>query len=80
MANEIDCVSVMVEHTQDVKFVKWHPVIPEYLFSCSYDDTIIVWGRSNQDAKSRYTESAFALKDADKRRNTSASSSSCSRA
>lgn len=29
-------------HSQDVKFVKWHPS-ENLLFSASYDDTIMCW-------------------------------------
>ena len=31
-------------HSQDVKFVLWHPRADNVLFSCSYDDSIKVWG------------------------------------
>ncbi len=39
---DFECVAVLQEHTQDVKFVKWHPN-EDVLISCSYDDTIRVW-------------------------------------
>ncbi len=41
---EFECVSMLDGHTQDVKFVSWHPRADNTLFSCSYDDTIKVWG------------------------------------
>jgi WD40 repeat protein len=36
---EFDCLSVLMEHSQDVKTVAWHPN-EELLASASYDDTI----------------------------------------
>lgn len=39
---EFSCTSVLTGHTQDVKFVKWHPIM-ELLFSSSYDDSIKCW-------------------------------------
>lgn len=36
---EFDCLSVLMEHSQDVKTVAWHPK-EELLASASYDDTI----------------------------------------
>ena len=36
---EFDCLSVLMEHSQDVKTVTWHPK-EELLASASYDDTI----------------------------------------
>ena len=41
---EFECVSMLDGHTQDVKFVTWHPRLDNVLFSCSYDDSIKVWG------------------------------------
>eukprot|EP00605_Chrysophyceae_sp_TOSAG23-4_P000766 GSChrysophyteH1.ASY1.ANO1.855.1 assembled CDS len=41
---EFECVSMLDGHTQDVKFVQWHQKMDNTLFSCSYDDTIMVWG------------------------------------
>ena len=40
--DEMDCVSVLTGHTQDVKFVRFNPA-NNNLYSCSYDDTIKVW-------------------------------------
>jgi WD40 repeat protein len=40
---EFECVSMLDGHSQDVKFVQWHPRQDNVLFSCSYDDTIKVW-------------------------------------
>jgi WD40 repeat protein len=37
-----ECVSVLPGHSQDVKFVRWHPY-EDILLSCSYDDTIRIW-------------------------------------
>lgn len=47
---EIECetVSVLQGHTQDVKFVTWHPS-ELILFSASYDDTIRVWAEDVED-------------------------------
>ena len=39
---DFECVAVLQEHTQDVKYVKWHPD-EDILISCSYDDSIRVW-------------------------------------
>lgn len=39
---EFECAAVASGHTQDVKFVKWHPYRNQ-LFSASYDDTIKSW-------------------------------------
>lgn len=41
--DEFECISVLQEHTQDVKFVKWHPTREGVLCSASYDDTIRLW-------------------------------------
>lgn len=40
--DEMDCVSVLSGHTQDVKFVRFCPTTNN-LYSCSYDDTIKIW-------------------------------------
>lgn len=42
---DFECVSVLHQHEQDVKFVSWHPN-RDLLFSASYDDTIRVWGEN----------------------------------
>lgn len=39
---DYECVAVASGHTQDVKFVKWHPE-NNLLFSASYDNTIKCW-------------------------------------
>ncbi|KAF7456130.1 putative cytosolic iron-sulfur protein assembly protein Ciao1 [Cryptosporidium felis] len=44
---EYDCIGVITGHTNDIKKVKWHPVIPMILFSSSYDNTIIAWAPSS---------------------------------
>ncbi|KAL9654659.1 hypothetical protein ABK040_006721 [Willaertia magna] len=42
--NDFDCISVCSGHTQDVKYVLFHPNSSyPLLFSTSYDDTIRVW-------------------------------------
>lgn len=53
---EFECLSVLQEHTQDVKCVKFHPeggigVNQEnkMLVSASYDDTLKVWGEDGDD-------------------------------
>jgi cytosolic iron-sulfur protein assembly protein CIAO1 len=46
---EFECVTVLNGHTQDVKFVKFHPHLSSVLFSCSYDDTIRVWKEEGDD-------------------------------
>ncbi|KAH8740351.1 WD40 protein Ciao1 [Cryptosporidium ryanae] len=45
---DYDCIGVLTGHNNDIKKVKWHPVAPMILFSCSYDNTIIVWVPSSQ--------------------------------
>ena len=39
---------MLEKHTQDVKFIKWHPFL-DVLFSCSYDDTIRIWLEEDDD-------------------------------
>ena len=39
---EFEVCAILSEHTQDVKFVKWHPK-DNLLFSSSYDNTIKCW-------------------------------------
>jgi len=46
--SEFECVAMLSEHTQDVKFVKFHHRLP-ILLSCSYDDTIKVWSSDGDD-------------------------------
>jgi WD40 repeat protein len=45
---DFECVAVLQEHSQDVKFVKWHPN-EDVLVSCSYDDTIRIWTDQDDD-------------------------------
>lgn len=45
---EYDCVALLQSHTQDVKNVKWHPE-QDVLFTCSYDDTVKIWGPDGDD-------------------------------
>lgn len=53
-------------HTQDVKFVQWHPIDETILFSCSYDDKIKIWKEDNDDwychaDLSEHTSTVWAL-------------------
>lgn len=45
---DCECISVLTGHSQDVKFVKWHPSEP-VLVSASYDDTARVWAEQVED-------------------------------
>ncbi|OIR57675.1 MAG: Cia1-like WD repeat domain-containing protein [Amphiamblys sp. WSBS2006] len=38
-----ECVGLLAEHTQDVKWVGWRPGAVPALFSCGYDNTVRVW-------------------------------------
>jgi cytosolic iron-sulfur protein assembly protein CIAO1 len=40
---------VLQGHSQDVKFVMFHPVESSLLYSCGYDDTIKVWREEGDD-------------------------------
>jgi WD40 repeat protein len=40
---EFECEAVLQEHTQDVKFVLWHPS-GQLLFSASYDNNVKLFG------------------------------------
>lgn len=46
--NDFECLSVLQEHSQDVKMVAWHPH-EEMLASASYDDTIKIWREDDDD-------------------------------
>mmetsp|Transcript_8671 Transcript_8671/g.12948 ORF Transcript_8671/g.12948 Transcript_8671/m.12948 type:complete len:339 (-) Transcript_8671:36-1052(-) len=46
---EFECVTVLSGHSQDVKFVIFHPLDSATLFSCSYDDTVKVWKEEGDD-------------------------------
>eukprot|EP00913_Durusdinium_trenchii_P005754 g5368.t1 len=46
--DEYECVALLHSFLQDVKSVRWHPE-QDVLFSCSYDDTIKVWGPDGDD-------------------------------
>jgi WD40 repeat protein len=46
--NEFECATVLNKHTQDVKYVEFHPSGLQ-LMSCSYDDTIKVWQEYDDD-------------------------------
>mmetsp|Transcript_16407 Transcript_16407/g.25347 ORF Transcript_16407/g.25347 Transcript_16407/m.25347 type:complete len:115 (-) Transcript_16407:287-631(-) len=39
---EFSVSGILQKHTQDVKFVKWHPV-HDWLFSASYDNSVMCW-------------------------------------
>lgn len=41
-SGSFECVSVLPGHSQDVKYVQWHPH-EDILLSCGYDDTIRIW-------------------------------------
>jgi WD40 repeat protein len=41
--NDFEVSSVLDGHSQDVKFVLFHPTAENFLFSTSYDDTIKIW-------------------------------------
>lgn len=43
---EFSVSNILSGHTQDVKFVKWHPT-ENLLFSASYDNTIKCWAYSD---------------------------------
>lgn len=45
--NEFECMAVLNEHSQDVKFVLFHP-LKNILFSCSYDDTIKCFAENDE--------------------------------
>ena len=51
--NDFECVALLSEHTQDVKFVTWHPS-QRVLFSCSYDDSIKVWSCDDVDSSDEW--------------------------
>lgn len=42
-ADEIECLSVLSGHSQDVKSVKFHPCDSHMMVSVSYDDTVKIW-------------------------------------
>lgn len=46
--NDFECLSVLQEHSQDVKMILWHPT-EELLVSSSYDDTIKFWADDGDD-------------------------------
>ena len=46
--DEYSCASVLHSHSQDVKAVAWHPVLP-ILASCSYDNTIKMYKEDGDD-------------------------------
>eukprot|EP00299_Pterocystis_sp_00344_P019416 c9637_g1_i1.p1 GENE.c9637_g1_i1~~c9637_g1_i1.p1 ORF type:complete len:206 (-),score=63.78 c9637_g1_i1:44-661(-) len=48
---DVQCVTVLQGHSQDVKSVKWHPSLP-IVVSSSYDDTLRVWEESGDDWES----------------------------
>lgn len=51
----IDCIAVLQGHAGDVKSVHWHPTHNDMLFSCSYDNSIKVWGRQGDDFECLHT-------------------------
>ncbi|KAI8873676.1 WD40 repeat-like protein [Ramicandelaber brevisporus] len=46
---DFEVLSVLQEHTQDVKMVVWHPTSDACLASASYDDTIRMWKDDEDD-------------------------------
>ena len=46
--SEFECVSMLDGHTQDVKFVTWHPT-EAILLSCGYDDSIKIWKEDDEE-------------------------------
>ena len=46
--DEYDCLSVLHGHTQDVKYVYWHPY-DEILYSTSYDNSTKIWIEESDD-------------------------------
>ena len=45
---DFECISVLQEHSEDVKCVRWHPT-QDLLASCSYDNTIRIWKDDEDD-------------------------------
>ncbi|KAJ1611253.1 WD40 protein Ciao1 [Cryptosporidium canis] len=45
---EYDCAGVVTAHNNDIKKIKWHPIVPLVLVSCSYDNNIIFWAPASQ--------------------------------
>lgn len=45
---DFECVTVLQGHTQDIKFLKFHPKLP-ILFTASYDNTIKLWAEDGDD-------------------------------
>ena len=43
---DFSCLAVLSGHSQDVKYVKWHPERNQ-LYSASYDDTLKCWSYDN---------------------------------
>lgn len=41
-----DCCSILEDHTQDIKHIRFHTIYNETLFSASYDNTIKIWQNS----------------------------------
>jgi WD40 repeat protein len=46
---EVSVLSVLQEHSQDVKSICWHPVEQGVLVSCSYDNSIKVYTSADED-------------------------------
>merc|ERR1712146_209149 len=44
---DVECLDVLHGHSQDIKFIRWHPY-EDVLYSCSYDDTIKIWEEGDE--------------------------------
>jgi len=51
----IDCIAVLQGHAGDVKSVHWHPTEDDLLFSCSYDNSVKVWGLQDEQFECLHT-------------------------
>lgn len=57
-----DLIEKLKSHQDTVNNIAWSPLMPNFLFSCSDDQTIKVWGVNNIDCK---FEIKFKVKDED---------------
>ncbi len=54
--SEFECLSVLHEHSQDVKCVRWNPSRAGELASCGYDDSIRFWAEAPDDGSGDYDD------------------------
>lgn len=54
--SEFECLSVLHEHSQDVKCVRWNPSRAGELASCGYDDSIRFWSEAPDDGSGDYDD------------------------